>query len=203
MKEPEIVDHPRPRPMTAKKIFTFLAVISILAIYSGSGVVRELSTAIRQIAGARLDLLVTTGLLVILVLLLVYCRSAIRIRNLPLLILVITGYGLAIWYLSVPEERFHLLQYGLVNFFIAFALPDKISGFQRHLAVIALVWFVGIGDELIQTLRPNRVGDIRDVFINGYAAVLAQGLLVILTGEDAPEKKPVVTASALFDQPAD
>lgn len=156
-----------------------------------------------KIAGARLDLLVTAGLLVILALLLGYCRSAIRIRNLPFLILVITGYGLAIWYLRVPEERFHLLQYGLVSFFIAFALPDKISGLRRHLAVIALVWFVGIGDELIQALRPNRVGDLRDVFINGYAAVLAQGLLVILTGENAAERKPVFTTSTLLDQPAD
>jgi hypothetical protein len=202
MTEPEIVDHPRQRQIPAKKVFTFLSVIFILAIYTGSGAVRELSTAIRQIAGARLDVLVTAGLVVILALLLVYCRSALRIRNLPFLILVISGYGLAIWYLRVPEERFHLLQYGLADFFIACALPDKISGLRRHLAAIALASLVGIGDELIQALRPNRVGDLRDVLINGYAAVLAQGLLVILTGKNVPEEKPMATPSTLLDQPA-
>ena len=109
---------------------------------------------------------------------------------LALLILVLAGYGLALWYLRVPEERFHLLQYGLVNLFIASALPDKISGLRRHVVLIALACLAGIGDKLLQALRPNRVGDLRDVLINGYSAFLAQGLLVIPTGENGDQTKP-------------
>lgn len=189
MTERKILYQTTLRLMSTKKVFTLLAVTSILAIYAGSGAVREVSNAIRRMAGNSLDLLVTGGLIVILVLLIMYRRAAIHGRLLPLLILVLAGYGLALWYLRVPEERFHLFQYGLVNVFIAFALPDKISGLCRHVAVIALACLAGIGDELIQALRPNRVGDLRDVFINGYAALLAQGLVVILAGENGAKAK--------------
>lgn len=189
--------------MRTKKVFTVLAVISILTIYAGSGAVREISNAIRQMAGKNLDLLVTGGLLVILVLPLGYRRATIRGRLLPPLLLVLAGYGLAFWYLRVPEERFHLLQYGLVNVFIAGALPDKISGLRRHMAAIALACLAGIGDELIQALRPNRVGDLRDVFINCYSAMLAQGLLTILTGGDGHKAQPIIANPAYADRQSD
>lgn len=200
MRESKIFDQPSLRLVSAKKRgFTLLAVISILTIYAGSGAVREVSNAIRRMAGDSLDLLVTAGLIVILALLIGYRRAAIRGSLLPLLVLVLAGYGLALWYLRVPEERFHLLQYGLVNLFIAGALPDKISGLRRHVAVIALACLAGIGDELIQALRPNRVGDLRDVLINGYSALLAQGLLVILTGKNGNEANPNLLRETVCD----
>lgn len=203
MTERKILEQTPLRRMTTKKVFTLLAVISILTIYAGSGAVREISNVIRQMAGNSLDLLVTGTLLIILALPIGYRRATIRGRLLPLLILVLAGYGLAFWYLRVAEERFHLLQYGLVNVFIAGALPDKISGMRRHMAAIALASFAGIGDELIQALRPNRVGDLRDVFINCYSAMLAQGLLAILTGGDGHKARPMVAHFTCADRQSD
>jgi VanZ family protein len=44
-----------------------------------------------------------------------------------------------------------------------------------------LVTLAGIGDELIQWIRPERVGDVRDVLINFVAALLAQFLIAIIS----------------------
>jgi hypothetical protein len=169
--------------MPGEKTFTVLSIAYILAIYAGSGMMREVSNTIRQIAGGRLNTMVTVGICVLLAGLLYSRRSAIKgWRFLPL-VPVLCGYGLAFWYLGVPEERLHLLQYGVLTFFCSRALPDRFAGISRSLLVIALVTLAGIGDEIIQHFRPNRVGDIRDVLINCYAAMLAQALLAITTGK--------------------
>lgn len=168
--------------VSAKVFFTAAAIFYTGAMYAGSGWLRQLASQCRQAAGSHLSLAVTSGLVVVLCALLHLLRPPIRgYRPLPL-VLLLGGYGLAFWYLRMPEERLHLLQYGLLTFLVAKALPERLGTVSRSLLTIGLVTLAGIGDELVQAWRPNRVGDIRDVVINFVSAVLAERLLAVTSG---------------------
>ena len=157
-----------------------LSLAYVLTIYGTSGQMRALSTLLRQAAGEWLGSLVTVGLVLILGGPLFLCRHALNCsRSLPLMP-VLLAYGLALWWLTIPEERFHLLQYGILAVICSRALPAGIQGVSRHLLVVVLVTLAGVGDELIQWIRPERVGDVRDVLINFVAALLAQSLIAII-----------------------
>jgi hypothetical protein len=177
--------------MSDNKPYSFLAVAYVLAIYLSSGKMRDLSILARQIAGDMLSVFVTVGLVLILLAIPILCRRALSPRRIVSLLPIFLGYGLVLWWLTIPEERFHLLQYGLLTFFCAKALPDRIQGRSRLVLTVLLVGLAGIGDELIQWIRPNRVGDLRDVLINLLAAVLAQALIVILSQDkELPHDQP-------------
>lgn len=155
-----------------------LALAYVLLIYATSGWMRDLSTLARQIAGDRLGPAMTAALVLILAAVLIslrrcYTRPGAILALLP----VLGGYGLALAWLTIPEERFHLLQYGVLSLLCTRALPPALRGPRRHLAALLLVCLAGAGDELIQWLRPNRVGDLRDIATNGLAALLAQALI--------------------------
>ncbi len=174
------------RGLSERKFFTAVAISYTIAMYAGSGWLRQLASQCRQAAGSHLSLAVTGVLFLLLWCLLYLRRPPIQGYRLLPLALLLCGYGLAIWYLRMPEERLHLLQYGLLTFFVASALPERLGTVSRSLLIIGLVTLAGVGDELIQALRPNRVGDIRDVAINFVSAVLAERLLAITSGSGRP-----------------
>ena len=180
--------------MIRKNIWAFGAIAYVATIYATSGLMRGVLNSIRQIEGLtaeRLRLVVSLGLITLLVAVLGLGRRVLAGRRLsPLLLLTLCGYGLALWLLPIPEERFHLCQYGMLSLLCTRALPERIVEPWRALLVILLVTTAGGGDELIQHFRANRVGDWRDVWLNGAAAVLAQGLLVSLTPTSRGVSKP-------------
>jgi competence protein ComEC len=45
---------------------------------------------------------------------------------------------------------------------------------------MALVWMVGLGDELIQAVLPNRVYDVRDILLNGLAGMAGHIIVCLL-----------------------
>ncbi len=173
--------------MSNHRSYTLVSVAYVLTMYSTSGQIRRLSNLFRQVAGEMLGPLVTLTLISILAGVLLCCRHSLDRRHFLPLLPIILAYGLALWFLKVPEERFHLLQYGLLTALCAKALPDRFHGLIRYSLVFLLVTLAGIGDELIQWLRPNRVGDVRDVLINSGAALLALALITVLQGSCAPE----------------
>ena len=167
--------------MPGNRTFSLLAVAYVLAIYASSGWMRSLSAFARRLAGEYLGPLMTVILALILAAVLTAVWRLLRPRSLLPYLPVVLGYGLALFWLTIPEERFHLLQYGILCFLCDRAVPGRLRVWRRHLVIVALVCLAGIGDELVQWLRPNRVGDLRDVVINGVAAVLAQSLIAVST----------------------
>lgn len=165
--------------MPTHRRFALLATVYILTIYATSGVMRDLSNLARQLFGNSLSLLVTIVLLFILVAIVLIFRQSLTQRQIMPLGAVLLGYSLSLWWLTIPEERFHLFQYGLLCVLCHKAVPDRFQGLPRYGLAVLTVILAGIGDELIQWLRPNRVGDIRDILINSIAALLAQSLIVI------------------------
>jgi hypothetical protein len=168
--------------MPGNRTFLLMAIAYVLLIYGTSGWMRSLSTFARQLAGDSLGPLMTAALGLVLAAVLTAIFRIVRPHRLLPYLPIVLGYGLALFWLAIPEERFHLLQYGILCFLCDRALPASLRGWRRHLLVIALVCLAGIGDELIQWLRPNRVGDLRDVIINTVAAILAQALIATSAG---------------------
>lgn len=97
----------------------------------------------------------------------------------------IAGVYAMTWFrIPIPEERTHLIEYGVVALLIHQALLER----RRHgrrvplpalLALVATA-LLGLLDEGVQALLPNRVYDPIDVGFNAFAAVLAIGASVTL-----------------------
>lgn len=87
------------------------------------------------------------------------------------------AYLLVFARMAIPEERTHLIEYGIVAVFIREALMER-AGQGRRVPVPALLTvlataLIGLLDECIQIFLPNRFFDYRDVLFNVLAAVMA------------------------------
>ena len=90
---------------------------------------------------------------------------------------VAAAYLLILVRMSVPTERSHLVEYGVVAVFIHEALTERKRQGRRvpvpALLAIAAASLVGAVDEGIQKLIPSRVFDPVDILFNVLAAVMA------------------------------
>lgn len=65
---------------------------------------------------------------------------------------------------EIPAERIHFLEYGILGVLLYKAM---ISDWNAPVfSSFVLITVIGSGDETIQWFLPNRVGDLRDVFMN-------------------------------------
>ncbi len=90
---------------------------------------------------------------------------------------VTAAYLMALFRVQSPEERTHLVEYGLVAILIHQALTERLRHGRRvpspaALAVAATA-ILGWLDEGIQAILPNRVYDVRDVGFNALAGLMA------------------------------
>ncbi len=82
--------------------------------------------------------------------------------SLPLLFIVVS--------LGKPAERIHVVEYSILGFLI---FKGYGIGNSNGLIVSSVfVSVVGLVDEVIQWILPNRVGDIKDVVINSISGIL-------------------------------
>ena len=112
-----------------------------------------------------------------------------------LLVAVIYGYATRTGEPQVDAvERFHFLEYGLITllFYRAWRPAGDVSSLV--LPVLAGL-IVGSLEEWFQWFIPARVGDVRDVFLNGVA--IGCGLLFSLAVDPVPRTALAVTLPAL------
>ena len=96
------------------------------------------------------------------------------------------------------EERTHLFEYGLVAVLIHQALVERRKHHRRvpvpAVLAVAITALLGWMDEGIQAFLPNRVYDLRDVFFNVVAALMAVGASLALSkarqGDSAAGETP-------------
>jgi len=98
---------------------------------------------------------------------------------------IIGVYALVMTRMAIPEERSHIVEYGMVGALIYAALQARIAG-GRHVpmpAVLAIAATAVIGaiDEFIQLALPERVFDVRDIAFNAFAGFLAVSAVAILS----------------------
>lgn len=162
--------------------WTFTAIYTTL-IFSTLGIVRTLTETIRATG----NLGTLTFLLIGFFLLFSVFLNSTKISRKQLilrLILTLCFITLIATVTRLPEERMHVIQYGLLGWLISWSLSDSPMTFCRVLLGVLLGWAIGLGDEIIQYFLPNRVYDIRDVILNGVSATL--GLLFFMTSKLEP-----------------
>ncbi|MCP4974988.1 MAG: VanZ family protein [Maribacter sp.] len=103
--------------------------------------------------------------------------------ELTILVGIIAVYTMFILRLGMPE-RSHLMEYSVLAIFIHKAILER-KNQGKHIsmpALIALVisFTIGVIDECIQILLPNRYFDPEDIVFNGMAAAMAIGSSVII-----------------------
>jgi len=74
-----------------------------------------------------------------------------------------------------PEEAVHLLEYGLLAYFVFRALGHRIRDWTVYATTALIVFLAGALDEFIQWLLPGRVWDYKDLGIN----VIGGGIFLI------------------------
>lgn len=96
-----------------------------------------------------------------------------RFRQYFWLILILGTYiyfTLSLW--DAPEEAVHFLYYGLLGYFLLRALRFHIRDKSIYFTVFFIGSLVGMVDEIIQWILPDRFWDIRDVGLNALACLL-------------------------------
>ncbi len=94
---------------------------------------------------------------------------------------LLTSYGYFIYRLPIPTERIHLAEYGLLAHLIHRGLwKEGIRGSQSYVVAVTATYLIGMADEAVQYVLPNRVGEFRDVLINGLCGALALWLTAIV-----------------------
>ncbi|MFP4521512.1 MAG: VanZ family protein [Fibrobacterota bacterium] len=112
----------------------------------------------------------------------------------PLSALFILGTGFLYIYsfmhIRHPVERVHFIEYGALAVFAWQGVRKYTGSAIVPLWAAALCWAAGLGDEFVQHLLINRVGEFRDVMINVYACVLALVIMIFFSGFLRTANKP-------------
>jgi len=78
--------------------------------------------------------------------------------------------------LKLPAERIHLIEYGILPFFIYRPLSHK-TKLQIYTSIFIIGFVVGVFDEFIQYIIPNRFFDLRDILMNATGVILGEVVL--------------------------
>ena len=110
-------------------------------------------------------LLIPVAIYIVVSLLRLGHRWHVKLISIALILLA----GIVAVGLELPEERIHLLEYGILGYIIL-----KATSMWNHSILAALLFIAIIGsvDEGIQWLLPQRVGDVKDIFINWLGGVI-------------------------------
>ena len=82
----------------------------------------------------------------------------------PLLLLTYLSLSLDVW-----VERIHFIEYAVLGLLISRTV--NVRTLRRIIYSGCLVTLIGAVDEIIQWFLPNRVGDMRDVFMNSVGGL--------------------------------
>lgn len=87
------------------------------------------------------------------------------------------AYLLVFVRMSIPTERSHLIEYGVVALFMYEALKERARHGHRipfvGLLTILATGLIGVVDECVQLFLPGRMFDYRDMLFNVLAGTMA------------------------------
>lgn len=166
-----------------RRLWVMTAVV-VLAIYSTLGLARTMAEELRN--RELLDAaFVTATIMILLAAVALAWQTRPTTVEIGVALGVVAVYVLVAVRMALPEERTHLIEYGVVAAFIQQALTErKQSGAPvRSPSVMALILASVIGaiDEFIQLIIPSRVFDPLDVFVNVVSAAMAIVTIEVLS----------------------
>ena len=148
----------------------------MVAIYSTLGLARTLAGVLRDegvlVAAFALGMVLVGATVVVLGL-----RKRPGAAEIGIALGIAAAYFMVMLRMALPEERTHLIEYGVVAVFIHEALKERARQGRRvpipALFAIAAASAVGTIDEFIQAFIPSRVFDPEDILFNSLAALMA------------------------------
>jgi hypothetical protein len=157
--------------------------VVVVAIYSTLGLARTLAGVLRE-EGLLVAAFAAGMVLVGATVLVLGLRSRPGATEIGIALGIATAYFMVMVRMALPEERTHLIEYGVVAVFIHEALKER-AGQGRRVPVPALIAVaaasvVGTVDEGIQAFLPSRVFDTEDILFNVLAATMAVASSVAL-----------------------
>ena len=169
----------------------------VVAIFSTLGLTRTLAGAVRD-RGLIDDLFFWAFVATVVAIV------AIAVATRPGMAEIGVGIGTVAVYLMVflrmatPEERSHLVEYGVLAVLVYEALTERagVDGRIRRPALLAIAATsaVGVGDEMVQAVLPFRVFDPIDIVFNVLAVLMAIGARLAL-GRARRQRRPMSGAS--------
>jgi len=156
-----------------RRLWLWVATLVVM-IYATLGQVPEITGFLRERGFLRISGAVVLALLGSTILVR-WFHTRPRGGEIGVAIGVILAYAMAWARVDSFEERTHLFEYGVLAVLIHMALQER--GTVRRPAVIAIAAasLLGVIDECIQYLLPNRAFDLRDIGFNLLAVFLAMG----------------------------
>lgn len=154
-------------------------------IYSMAAFVRPLCEYLRSMT--MLNVTVTVAMAVFLSLFVGPLLKSFRALTVPrkfLLIVVLALYAAGMMFLKIPEERIHLVQYGVLAYLVFQALIVDLSRQQSFGLAFLVTLGLGWGDEIIQSFAPGRFYDNKDVILNGVSGILGLFLTFLRIPKD-------------------
>jgi len=94
-----------------------------------------------------------------------------------LLAVVLVSYANGLMTLQYPEEKIHFIEYGVLAFLVYRALALGAHSPKAYAQSFVIVTVLGLVDEGIQYLLPNRYFQVEDVVLNSISGGL--GLLIV------------------------
>jgi hypothetical protein len=163
-----------------KKLLAWLWVgLCILAIFLVVPTARTIQRLVSAAGGRSLfgyAVLVATGLVFFSLLYILIFRLKVRAAANYVWLTAVAGlyvyFTLRLW--RNPEEAVHFLEYGLLGYLLFRALSLTIRDASIYPSAFLIGSLVGIGDEILQWMMPNRYWDFRDAGLNALAAGLIQ-----------------------------
>ena len=156
----------------------------VVAIYSTLGLARTLAGILRE-EGILVAAFASGMALVGTTVLVLGLRRRPGGAEIGIALGIATAYYMVMVRMALPEERTHLIEYGVVAVFIHEALKERASQ-GRPVPIPALVAVLGASlagviDECIQAFLPSRVFDTEDILFNVLAAAMAVASSVALS----------------------
>ncbi len=109
-----------------------------------------------------------------------------RPRAAGYLVLILCGCALAfaLHVLAVPAKRLHFFQYVPLTLLLFDALRFRRRSPDLYAYTFAAVCLIGLGDELLQGLLPNRYFGVTDLVVNATAGLLTLAVLGFVVREE-------------------
>ncbi len=165
-----------------RRLWTWVLIV-VVAIYSTLGLARTMIGAVRD-RGLLDATFVGAFALVLLTILFQALRTRPKGLEIGVALGVAASYLMVFVRMALPEERTHLIEYGVVAVLLYEALSERRSQGRRvpRPALLAILLTIGVGtlDEGIQAVLPSRVFDPRDILFDSVAAVMSVTAMVAL-----------------------
>lgn len=163
--------------------FWLLSLVTVIAIYISAFVSYPIAGFLRE--RGLIEITFFIGFILIISTILTFqFKKRPHWQEIAVWIGIISVYLMMFVRIEVPEERTHIIEYSILALFIFEACSERMKQekvvWKPALYALTLTSLLGVIDECIQYMIPNRMFDIFDILFNIFAAFMAICSIIII-----------------------